>query len=161
MWATIVILWAVYSFFSLCPHYSKLFPLNGTSANSICEAGAKAEKPGVLGEQTTSASTEIPHFSDVNSHPSLTDDHTSVSSALLFLQRSPYFYGGKNNAPVCHRRLTDDFWDVAPACLLSILQSANFSRTLLSHWQKGVVYLSRMSPRATLLQHLYTCRKSD
>lgn len=45
MLVNIVILWAVYSFFFsffLQPHYSALFPLNGTSANCICEAGVKA-----------------------------------------------------------------------------------------------------------------------
>lgn len=93
MWATIVILWAVYSFFSLCPHYGELFPLNGTSANGICEAGAKAEKPGVLGEQTTSASPETPHFSDVNSHPSLTDDRTvSQICALVFFYKGAHIF---------------------------------------------------------------------
>lgn len=40
MSVNIVILWAVYWFF-LHPHYRELFRLNGTSANCICEAGAK------------------------------------------------------------------------------------------------------------------------
>ena len=67
-----VILGVVYSFF-LRPHYRALFLLNGTSANCICGAGAKAGNQ-VCCRTRPKYYTESPHFSGRAFPPSLADD---------------------------------------------------------------------------------------
>lgn len=123
MLVNIVILWAACSFF-LRPHYRALFfPLNGTSANDICETGAKAGKQ-VCRRTRLKCYTETTHFSGRTLiPPSLMTVDRSVRWTwwLCFWERTQIKRRSSNVS------LTVDIF-----CLFLQLRSASFTECILN-----------------------------
>ncbi len=105
----IVVLWAVCSFF-LRPHYRALFLLSGTSANHICEAGAKAGNQ-VCRRTRPKCYTETPRFSGrtvIPPSPMTVDGSVRLTRWLCFAKDSD------------KQKLVNCQFNLLPICLFCI-----------------------------------------